>query len=211
MVNVSVQLEMLRQLLEEVKVLKADYVTIRYESSYGKYIALGTDPSVVFIKWILLKYDYKDLLVQGFNMKDLTTFMKLVENEDNVQIYGNTLVNLSRNMGVQIFDYRVDNLIRNSFDNTRPNMDNSLKRYDILTDNTAFNLAIAGKAGDGCSILNILGYPIAIYSSLLPINKGDVTELNIYDIKDEPTFIAEFTITKKKNVVVHALIRYLKV
>lgn len=65
------------------------------------------------------------------------------------------------------------------------------------------------KASDGAFPININDKILYVYKGLIPYNKPDKVALTIYDQGDR--FIADFQITKKKNISINVAILYQKI
>ena len=199
----EITLDLLKKLIEEVKVLKAEYV------SYQNNVLIGTDINVIYLKLTETSIDYSLYGIRGFNVKNIALFIKDCLENDLLRVYGNTLVNARSGNSVQISDIKTDETIFFSANN----LISGDPRYSVeLTEDEIFNKMINGKTGDGATIIYIGGYPVSLYSTLLPINKGDKTTIDIYNKgPEEATYVAKFTIEKKKKQIVEVYVRYLKI
>ena len=77
-----------------------------------------------------------------------------------------------------------------------------------LTNDPEFNRLQEYKSGDGIYMYNHNGYLMSLYNNIIPRNKSDKVSLSISD--QGPTFMACFTVDKKKIGKVHTYIRYIK-
>lgn len=199
----EITLDLLKQLLGDVKVLKSEYVT------YQNSALIGTDMNVIYLKLTATSTDYSLYGIRGFNVKNMSVFAKECSDNDILRLYGNTLVNTVNGHSVQISDIKTDEAIFLSANN----LVSGNPVYTVeLTEDEIFNKIISGKTGDGATIIYVGGYPVSLYSTLLPINKGDKTTIEIYNNgPTEPTYVAKFIIEKKKKQIVDVYVRYLKI
>ena len=80
-------------------------------------------------------------------------------------------------------------------------------RYENIKEDQQFLDVLEKKSKDGAIMYKKDKYIMFIYSGLLPINKADKVNLNIYDMG--AYFISNFEIIKKKYETVNVFIRYM--
>lgn len=80
--------------------------------------------------------------------------------------------------------------------------------FTDLQDNEQFKIIMAKKAAEGISLLKLNDYLLSINKSLIPVNKADKLDLDIFDLGK--TFLARFKIKKGKNYV-HKYFMYIKI
>lgn len=205
-------LDILNELLEIGKSIKSEYVLINGD------LAIGCDCHCNIMKTMKLKKIYHRT---SFLVKNLGDFLKVINNMSIVPVlcYKDMFVKsiiFETNSGlqIQISDRKLDNYIIDKFNQVNAyinNIDFYFSADADLNDCQEFLERLNAKAKEGCKILNILNYPLAVYSSLLPVNKNDNISVTIYDLnKEDPTFLCRYSIKKKKNVEINVFVNYMK-
>ena len=203
-------IEILNEMLNLAKQLKSEYVLINGN------LAIGVDIHCNIMK--TMKFD-KVYHRTGFLVKNLGDFLKELKkiNSNNLIINNNILrsflIETTTGLSIQISDNRLDDYILNKYIEIQAfiNKSDFLVNDTVeLNDCTEFIERLNMKTKDGSKILNIHGYPLTVYSSLLPVNKNDEFNVTIYDnSKEIPTFLCKYNV-KKKNNVISVFVNYLK-
>lgn len=124
----------------------------------------------------------------------------------NSVVYG-----IKNNISYELNDNHIWNKMMNNLNkinNIKTNITPII--YNNIHENEYFLECISKKAVDGASKFIIDKYYLYIWNGLLNRNKSDKVDLLIYDDFSSYTFLAEFIIYKKKNIVVHQYIEYFK-
>lgn len=180
------ELELLNKLYQQAKKLKCAIIYIDGQIAYGSTI----DFSILNIMNIENPYNIKICV----NMEAIKTMIDtecINKKALFIPYFYNNIVNkLSK--------------IQNWVNNITPLIVNNIRELDD------FNSFENYKSKDGVFFFRIQGYTLAIFKTLLNINKNDVVDLFIYD-NGSPLYIADFCIKKNKKMTIHHYLQYLKV
>ena len=200
-----INIEEIKQIHEEAKALKSEYIVVRDMSM------IGTNQVMSYMRHKNIKLNCQYL---SYNMKDMTDLLKQIAPTDEVIIYNNRIVIQDGGYikkSISINNFIIDNKIIESFGRI------FYKDYNYcvcnLSENEQFMEALNGKVADGLSIIvireNNIQFPISVYGGLLPVNKGDTILARISYTIGEPTFLVKYEVCKKKGADISVFVRYL--
>lgn len=191
----------LRELIEFAKVLKSDIVYISGNIIYG------TDEGFTYLKQI--EFINTLNVTMCYKQSDMNNFIKLAtldieysnntlySNIESVQVYNEVYIKSILRLYTAINEIIFNNIPKINVENVR--------------DSNEFEQAIALKSSQGIGMYRVNEeYVLAIFKSLLPINKKDKVSLLITDV-DNYRFLSRFTISKPKNINILVDILYLKI
>ena len=191
----------LKQIEQLAKIIKSDFISI---DSLGRVYGCSNNVSVFFKLNQTFKVTTEDHTVVPviFNVLDLKNFLKTKALTDMVTVYVRT----------GDFDIAKDGLESHMYLNLAFNqafgLINVINRSHIekfyhLEENEHFMEAVNRPSPKGGLMIPFSkNYQITIHKGMLPINKGDLIGLECIPLPDNNRFIAQFTISKKKGIVI---------
>lgn len=193
------KINVLEDVFAVAKLLKADYVYIKDNYIYG------VDSNFVYFK--TMRFDNIHNITIAFSINNMSAFIKGI-GMNEIKCY--------------------DNLLYSSFDNTC-NINNMDAIYNImrihedmfhiwnncklaaidvpLRGNEAFEQIVSLKTIQGTKRFIYDRFSMTMCNNLVPVNKSDKVNLNIYDLTDN-TFLSVFTVAKGKKYIIDVYIRY---
>lgn len=209
----------LRNVLEDLNT-KAKQVKSKIVLVYKNRI-IGVDEEASYLK--IIGYDNIHNLFMIYVQKEMSNFLNGINMLDTIEIVENKLI-CSNNTEIVIkndkFALNIINSVNRSEQicaSTCNYYKNQLEKDDIFID------LINRKTGEGAKFYKINDkYILSLFKGLLPINKGDKTDLSIFDCgqvydrdgKMNIIFLCKFYIIKKQkkndNITVYIMYRTLK-
>ena len=191
------------EIIKAAKLIKDDIVTLYNGVLYSsdeyntclKCIKVNVNPSLNFS--LAAKEIKKEFL-------STITDTEIVLDKDKYLIYCmNNLANTNPGILIPTNNHIVDLYNKLMHESTY----SIFNRYENIKEDQDFLNILDKKSKDGATMYKKDKYIMYIFSGLLPINKSDKVNLNIYDIG--PYFISNFEILKKKTEPINVFIRYM--
>lgn len=188
-------------ILELAKMLKSHYVYYNPEA----HKLIGTDYHMTYIKVMdIPEIQYRVPLF--FDNKEVQKFSKTTDNEYAILEFMETSIRPMK----YLYD-KVEEIYYKTINFTLDINTTNTLTIDNIRGNQSFENSLSLKSAQGIGYFYIGDqYIMTIFSGLLPINKSDEVALKIYDNKTLGTFLANFTIKKKKKADINVFINYLK-
>lgn len=212
----------LYNIAKSMKLKEQDYIMLTMHDN--NVFVFGIDESFTYMKTLEYQFKYQNLDIRFFNQTLYSVgFLNMIETFEQYGTKYNWTAHYINDLGffqelkyndLFIFDkFNIKNTIISKYlflcnfigDQTTPL---EYKCFGEIRGNVDFETLLQMKSADGARPFIIDKYVMYIFTGLLPINKSDSVELEIYNRPNTQFFLSNFKITKKKQKINNYIFYY---